>query len=274
MTIGPAPMIRIDFMSVRLGMDELEAYRKLGPRSKRGKGIREMEAIKDTSSRALFSKFAMQMTIFAAMLFVPAGTIRWWQGWVYLVLSLLIGIAGAAWLRRANPDLLKERLKPLLQQDQPRADKIATLLFVGASSVWFMFIPYDVFHLHLLPAPPMGLRWLGLVLWAVSLDLFYLTFRENSFAAPVVKHQADRHQAVIDTGPYAVVRHPLYAAALIYALAIPLWLGSTAGMLLVLVPLVFLVIRIRIEEAFLAEHLPGYRAYLEKLPWRVVPHVW
>jgi protein-S-isoprenylcysteine O-methyltransferase Ste14 len=228
----------------------------------------------NVSIARLIPKIALQMLFFAALLFVPAGTLRWWQGWVYIALSLGAGAAGTVWLGKTNPDLLRERLKPMVQKDQPKADKRATLIFLFLSILWLVFIPFDVFHLHLLPPPPPWLRWTGLALWAVSMWLIYLTFRENSFAAPVVKHQEDRQQTVITTGPYAVVRHPLYSAVLIYAIGIALWLGSIAAVPLVALPLIGLVLRIRVEESYLAHHLPGYEAYLRERAWRIVPYVW
>jgi protein-S-isoprenylcysteine O-methyltransferase Ste14 len=222
----------------------------------------------------LIPKIALQMLFFAALLFVPAGTLRWWQGWTFLLLTVAVSAAGTVWLVNTNPGLLRERLKPMVQKDQPKADKRATLIFLFLSILWLVFIPLDVFHLHLLPLPPAWLRWIGLALWAVSMWLIYLTFRENSFAAPIVKHQEDRQQTVITAGPYAVVRHPLYSAVLIYAVGIALWLGSIAAVPLVALPLVGLVLRIRVEEAYLARHLPGYDAYLRERAWRIVPCIW
>jgi protein-S-isoprenylcysteine O-methyltransferase Ste14 len=223
---------------------------------------------------ALIPKLVAQTLLFAALLFLPAGTIHWWQGWVYLLISLIAGVAGAVWLNATNPDLLRERMKPLSQPDQPVADKRATFIFVCLGLLWFVFIPVDVFHLYLLPLPPSWLRWTGLALWAVSMWLIYLAFRENSFAATVVKLQRERQQTVVDSGPYAVVRHPLYSAVLIYAAGIALWLGSIAAIPLIVVPLVGLILRIRVEEAHLERHLPGYDAYLRKVSWRLVPYVW
>jgi len=225
------------------------------------------------SSARLIPKIALQMLFFTALLFVPAGTLRWWQGWVYIALSVMSSAAGTVWLVNTNPGLLRERLKPMVQKDQPKADKRATLIFLFLSILWLVFIPLDVFHLHLLPLPLAWLRWTGVALWAVSMWLIYLTFRENSFAAPVVKHQEDRQQTVITTGPYAAVRHPLYSAVLIYAIGVALWLGSIAAVPLVALPLIGLVLRVRVEEA-LARHLPGYDAYLRERPWRIVPYVW
>ena len=90
----------------------------------------------------------------------------------------------------------------------------------------------------------------------------------------MVKLQKDRQQTVIDSGPYAIVRHPLYSAVLVYAAGIALWLGSVAAVPLIVLPLLGLIARIRVEEAHLLRNLPGYNAYLRKVPWRVVPYLW
>jgi protein-S-isoprenylcysteine O-methyltransferase Ste14 len=222
----------------------------------------------------LAPKILLQLVWFAALLFVPAWTLDWWQAWVFLALSIVVGIAGTLWLKRADPDLLRERLQPLVQADQPKADKRATVFFAVTAFVWIVFIPLDVFHLHLLPPPPSWLRWLGLGVWAVSIWLIHATFRENSFAAPVVKHQKERAQVVIDTGPYAVVRHPLYSAVLLYAVGVSLWLGSCEAIPLIALPLAGLIARIHVEESYLKQNLPGYETYLARLRWRLVPYLW
>ncbi len=222
--------------------------------------------------RRLLLRAPLQVAVLIALVFGPAGTFAWMQGWVLVILSVVSGVAMTAWLYAKSPALLKERLGPLLQKDQPRADKVVTMAFLATVLAWFAFLPFDAVRLHLLPAPPAPLAWLGLAGWFASAWLIYLAFRENAYAAPIVKHVAE--QKVVDTGPYAVVRHPMYAALLVYALGVPLWLGSTAGVLLAAMPLGVLVLRLLIEERHLRRTLPGYDAYMHKVRWRVVPGVW
>jgi protein-S-isoprenylcysteine O-methyltransferase Ste14 len=101
-----------------------------------------------------------------------------------------------------------------------------------------------------------------------------LVFRENSFAAPVVKHQAERQHKVVDTGVYSVVRHPMYAGIFIFNVGIASWLESYAGAIAALVPMAFLAVRIVFEERFLRQQLTGYQAYREKVRYRLIPLVW
>ncbi len=115
---------------------------------------------------------------------------------------------------------------------------------------------------------------LGLALVAGSAVLMYLSFRENAFAAPVVRHQRERGHTVIDTGVYSVVRHPLYVSGILLMIGAPLWLGSYAAALLAVVPAALVLLRIRFEERFLKRELEGYEAYTHRIRYRLIPRVW
>jgi protein-S-isoprenylcysteine O-methyltransferase Ste14 len=115
---------------------------------------------------------------------------------------------------------------------------------------------------------------LGLVLFAAGWGIMTLALRENAFAAPVVKHQEERQQTVIDTGVYGVVRHPMYAGAVLLLVGMPLWLESYAAAMLASVPIGTLVLRILVEEQFLRRELKGYDAYTERVRYRLIPFLW
>jgi len=177
---------------------------------------------------------------------------------------MLIGHAG----------LLEERLKPPVQKGQPLADKVLiTLLFITFIGL-MLSIPLDVFRFHLMGKPRTLVSSLGLALLVVGWWIAYLGLRENTFAAPVVKHQEERHQIVIDTGVYSVVRHPLYAGGALVMLGLPLWLESYAAAWLASVPLATLPLRILFEERFLRRERKGYHAYTERVRYRLIPFVW
>jgi protein-S-isoprenylcysteine O-methyltransferase Ste14 len=108
----------------------------------------------------------------------------------------------------------------------------------------------------------------------IGFFIVWLTFRENSFAAPVIKIQEERGQRVISTGPYRIVRHPMYAGATFYMIGMPLLLGSWLGLLVLPVMLAVLTVRIFIEEATLRKGLPGYGEYAARVPYRLIPGVW
>lgn len=205
-----------------------------------------------------------------ALLFAAAGTLHWPGAWAFLVTSVLLSPLCGWWLYRIDPALLAERLRPVLQRDQPAADKIFMIVFVVAMLGWLVAMGLDRRHL----ASHMNVAWqvLGLVLFLASTLFTLWVFRENSFAAPVVKLQAA--QRVISTGPYAYVRHPMYSGMILFFASVPLILGSTWGLAIAPLFLVLLAVRIRIEERTLIAGLPGYADYAARVRYRLLPGLW
>ncbi len=215
-----------------------------------------------------------QPALLALLLCSPPGRFAWWQAWVLLAIFLVGTVASVVLLLRTNPALLAERFKPPVQRGQPRADKVAVLAFIAAFLGAIRFIPFDVFALRLWALPGPVVRLVGLIVLLAGWGLVTAALVANAFAVPVVKAQDDRQQYVVDRGPYARVRHPMYAGIALVLLGMPLWLGSYAGALVALLPIVVLVVRIGIEEGFLRRALPGYAAYAERVRFRLVPGVW
>jgi protein-S-isoprenylcysteine O-methyltransferase Ste14 len=221
----------------------------------------------------LVTQTAVWLLVMAALLFVPAGTWRWPQAWALLLEMGVLGLAVGLWLARHDPALLRERLAPLMQAGQKRWDKIGLVGIIVFWCAWFVVIALDAkrFHWSHVPVP---LQLLGGVGVAFSIYVTFLTFRENSFAAPVVKVQRERGQKVVATGPYRLVRHPMYAGALFTFLGIPLLLGSWWGVGLSLVLIVAIAIRSVLEERTLEAELDGYTAYKATVRYRMIPFVW
>lgn len=219
----------------------------------------------------LLGAIFIQMVLLAVILFGPAGTWDWWQAWVVIGIMAAISLWSVFGLPR---DLLEERLKPPVQQGQPLADRIVVLSVLATYYAAIIFIPLDVFRLHLLPPPGPVIAFVGLVLLVGGCGIVYCALKENAFAAPVVRHQEERRQRVIDTGVYHVVRHPMYAGALLLLVGMPVWLGSFAGALVAGVPIALLVVRIGIEERFLRRELPGYDDYARRVRYRLIPFLW
>jgi protein-S-isoprenylcysteine O-methyltransferase Ste14 len=212
--------------------------------------------------------------VYAAVLFPAAGTVDWWRAWVLIGLIAVVTVATMLGVFRTRPDLLNERMKGVVQRGQPVADRVIMLTFLGAYTASLVFIPLDVFEYHLLPTPSVWVSSFGLVLIVAGWVIIALVFRENAFAAPVVKHQVEREHKVVDTGVYSIVRHPMYLGIFIFNVGIALWLESYAGALLAVVPIAVLAVRIVFEERFLRRNLPGYEAYAEKVRYRLMPYVW
>ena len=224
----------------------------------------------------MIAKLLLQNTIttagMGALLFACAGTMHWPAAWVFLATCALLGPLCGWWLYRVDPALLAERLRPVLQKDQPAADKAFMIVFVIAMLAWLATMGLD--RRTQSSDMPVALQALGLVLFVLSTLFILWVFRENSFAAPVVKLQADRAQRVVSTGPYAHVRHPMYSGMILFFAGVPLLLGSWWGLAMTPVFLVLLAVRIDIEERTLREGLPGYIDYAARVRYRLLPGLW
>jgi len=208
---------------------------------------------------------------FAVILFVPAGTIRWPRAWIFLGVSF---VCTAVTMFVLPEELLNERFKPPVQRGQPLFDQIGIFAFVGSFVAAVVFIPFDVFRLHLMRPPAIVTSIFGLALFAAGWTLITLAMRANVFAAPVVRHQEERGQHVIDDGPYRYVRHPMYSAVIPLLVGMSLWLGSFAGVIVAIVPTVLIAIRAMLEEKFLRRELLGYAEYTTRTRFRMIPYVW
>ncbi|SDJ75855.1 Protein-S-isoprenylcysteine O-methyltransferase Ste14 [Bradyrhizobium sp. Rc2d] len=224
----------------------------------------------------MIARLLLQNTIFVvgmgALLFVSAGTLHWPSAWVLLATSALLGPLCGWWLYRIDPALLAERLRPVLQRDQPAADKMFMTVFVVAMLAWLVAMGLDGRIQS--SEMPVAFQILGLGLFLASTLFTMWVFRENSFAAPVVKLQTERAQHVISTGPYAYVRHPMYSGMVLFFTGVPLLLGSWWGLAMIPLFIALFAIRIPIEERTLREGLPGYADYAARVRYRLVPGVW
>ena len=166
----------------------------------------------------MIAKLLLQNTIvviaMGALLFAAAGSLDWPAAWVMLIVSAILGPACGLWLAKTDPALLAERMRPTFQANQPAADKIFMLIFFLALLLWLVAIGLD--RRANASDVPLLLQALGLAMYLLSIAFIMWVFRENSFAAPVVKVQAARHQRVISSGPYAFVRHPMYSGIMLF----------------------------------------------------------
>ena len=214
------------------------------------------------------------VVLYGGALFLPAGTWHWPRAWTLLGLTTLSTAVSTAYLNASSPEIVEERWKPPIQKGQPLADKIIVTVFIFLYLGTLVFTALDVFRWHLLPRPGVIVSSIGLVLYVASWVLITRVLRENAFASAAVRYQEERHQRVIDTGPYALVRHPMYAGAVPLILGLPLWLESYAATLLGILVCVVMSVRIRLEESFLRRNLPGYEDYVRRVRWRLIPGVW
>jgi protein-S-isoprenylcysteine O-methyltransferase Ste14 len=216
--------------------------------------------------------FVVEAAVFAAILFGAAGTWDWSTGWLFL--ALFFGPAALATLRlaRDDPALLEERMRITGNPGQPLWDKIflaaIAVLFLAGLALMGLDARFGWTSL------PIALQAFGIVLMPLGIWIVDRVFAANTFAAPVVKTQAERGQHVISTGPYAIVRHPMYSGAALLLFGSALVLNSGWGVLGAFALVLAVAWRAMGEERTLAAELDGYAAYMKKLRWRLVPGVW
>ena len=217
--------------------------------------------------REALIKFFGGVVIVALLLFLPAGTLTWWQGWLFLAI-LFIPMFGAGLVMLAkNPDLLRRRLNAReTEGEQKVAVALSGLMFLAAFVVAGLNIRFQWFVLD------SWVSWIGAVLFLAAYALYAEVLRENVWLSRTIEVQ--ENQKVVDTGLYEVVRHPMYMATLLLFLSMPLVLGSLYSFLIMLLYIPILVMRIRNEEEVLKKGLEGYEAYMERIRWRVIPFIW
>ena len=216
---------------------------------------------------------AAVLAVTGFFLFVSAGTIVWAEGWWFLVLYGAAATVLMLWLAKADPALLAARMNVKAQEGQPGWDRIVIRLAYVIYWGWMVLMGLDGGRFNW-SALPDWLIWVGRAAMLIGIWGTYRVFRENSFTAPVVRIQAERGHRVISTGPYAIVRHPMYASALIMLVGMALSLNSAWGVLGAIGIESLIALRIRGEEQVLRDGLPGYVEYTRKVRYRLIPYVW
>ena len=208
--------------------------------------------------------------VMALLLFVPAGTTRYWQAWVYLFVFMGASVLTTIDLMRRDPALLERRMSGGPTAEKRPAQRII-MLCTSVGFVAMLLVP-ALDHRYGWSVVPLGVVVVADVLVVVGFYLIALVYRENTFTSATI--EVAESQKVISTGPYARVRHPMYASAILYLLGTPLALGSYWGLLPVVAIIPFLVWRLFDEERFLAERLPGYIEYQQRVRHHLVPGLW
>ena len=209
---------------------------------------------------------------FALALFLPAGTLAWTAGWIFLLLFFSFYVAVTFWLYRHNPGLMQERTQ-LVASNQQGWDKILFPIMEVLFIVWLIFISLDAVRFHW-SLVPFWLQAIGAVILLCSFYFLFLTFRDNSYLSPVVRIQDERGHTVVSTGLYHYVRHPMYMAILVFIMGTSLLLGSWYELLFVIICMFILARRAVLEEQMLLKELPGYADYTAQVKYRFIPYVW
>ena len=213
------------------------------------------------------SKFLLGVVLVGALIFLPAGTWNYIQGWILMAILFVPMFIVGLILLKVNPGLLKKRLSAKEKEsEQSTVVKWSGLMFLCGFIVAGLGFR---FHWYVLP---MWATIIAAVLFALAYLLYAEVLRENTYLSRTIEVQEG--QQVIDTGLYGIVRHPMYAATLILFLSIPLILGSVYSFLIFLSYPFIIAKRIQGEEKVLESELNGYREYKEKVKYRMIPFIW
>ncbi len=217
-----------------------------------------------------FIGLAQLIVVLAILLFLPAWSFNYWQAWIFLLIFSISVFIITLYFLREDPKLIESRLKAGPGAEQQTSQKIIQAL----ASLFFIlpFIIASLDHRFGWSNVPTHLVILGDLFVALGLFFVFLVFRENTFTSATIELRDE--QQVISTGPYALVRHPMYAGAFTMLLGVPLALGSWWAFIPVFLLFAAIVWRLLEEEKFLAKNLSGYAAYREKVHYRLIPFIW
>lgn len=213
------------------------------------------------------AKFLAGVVLLGVLLFLPAGTLAWPQGWRLMgILFIPMLLAGIVMIRK-NPELLRKRLNAKEKQaEQQDVLKLSALMFLAA----FILAGLN-FRFRWIVLPD-WISWTAAAIFLISYGLYAEVMRENAYLSRTIEVQ--ENQKVVDTGLYGIVRHPMYMSTLFLFLAMPLVLGSVISFLIMLLYIPIIAKRIRNEEQVLEEDLEGYAEYKQKVKYKVIPFIW
>ena len=211
----------------------------------------------------------VSFALIALAIFLSAGTIDYWQAWVYLVVGVLSSAPLSLYITK-DPILLENRTKAGPSAEQRPIQKIIVLL-AGLAAIATFIVP-GLDHRFNWSSMPFWLSLAGDLLIIIAMWMVYRVFKENSFGSATV--EIGKAQRVISTGPYAIIRNPMYSSAAVWFIGLSLALGSYWGLIPAVLTILGLVWRLIDEEKFLAQNLPGYSEYCSKVRWHLIPGIY
>lgn len=221
-------------------------------------------------NRQAARKLGSFLPVLALAVFLAAWTVDYWQAWIFLAIFAGSSLAITAYLMKHDPKLLERRVYAGPRSEkQTRQQIIQAIAFVSFFAI-VLFPAFD--HRFGWSAVPPYIALAGDALVIFGFLIVFFVFKENTFASAII--EVDIGQKVISTGPYSIVRHPMYSGALIMLLGVPIALGSWWGLLMVIPITIAIIWRLLEEEKFLAKSLPGYSEYRTKVTNRLAPFIW
>ena len=212
-------------------------------------------------------KFLLGVVLFGLLIFLPAGSLSYWQGWLFMgILFVPMFVAGLVMMGK-NPDLLRKRLNA---KEEEKEQKLVVVLSGQIFIAVFLVAGFNWRYQWIML--PEWAVWVSAVVFLVCYLLYAEVLRENTYLSRTVEVQ--ENQKVIDTGLYGIVRHPMYSATTLLFLSMPLVLASPISFVIMLLYIPLIAIRIRNEEKVLEEGLEGYKEYKQKVKYKVIPFIW
>ena len=221
------------------------------------------------NNKALLSVFVMIIAM-GLVIFIPAGTLYYWQAWLYLFVFSIVALLTTIDLIKNDPELLQRRLRGGPAAEKRTAQQVI-MLFTSLAFIGLLVVPGLDRRFGWSQVSPL-IVILGDGLVVLGFYFIFRVYRENTYTSATIEVAVD--QKVIQTGPYAMVRHPMYASALLYLVGTPLALGSYWGIVPFVVVIPFLIWRLIDEEKMLVQELAGYKEYRQRVRYRLVPGLW
>jgi protein-S-isoprenylcysteine O-methyltransferase Ste14 len=223
------------------------------------------------SKKRIVLRSAVGIALFFAVLFVPAGSLRWPQAWVFLFLYLSAVAGFFVWTKKRDPGLLKERISP--HKNVKVWDRRIIRIYTFFVMAMIVLTGLDAVRFRW-SRVPLEINLVGFAGLALAMGLAFWATRENTFASSVVRIQTDRGHRVCSTGPYAHIRHPMYVGVILLIICLPLALGSFFALIPAGIIVGLFILRTSLEDRALQEELPGYKEYAQKVRFRLIPGIW
>jgi len=230
-----------------------------------------MEKPKTPSKPRMILQAIITVLFALAAIFVPAGTLKWTEAWLFIILYAIAVTAAIFWMKKKAPDLLKERMKK--KKDAKSWDKIFMALY-STTLIFTLILPgLDAVRFQWSTVPLIA-KILGFIGYIPGGGIAFWAMKENAFLSDVVRIQEDRGHTVCTKGPYKYVRHPMYVGVILIIVCFPFSLGSLYALIPAFVIVILFFIRTALEDKTLQEELSGYKEYAQKVRYRLIPGIW
>ena len=238
----------------------------------RGRVLGGREMVKEISTARIAVRFLFGIVGMSVAFFGTAGTLAWPEAWLYMILQFSFSATMAVWLKRNDPELLKDRMT-FLKSSARSWDKVILWILTIVSIPYILLPGLDTVRYQWSSVPSV-FKVVGFAGVAGAFLLIFWVMRENTYLSRIVEVQKERGHTVITAGPYQWVCHPMYVGVITIFFCIPLALGSLWTLIPAAMLIVLLVVRTRFEDKTLHAELEGYKEYSVKVPYRLVPGIW